>query len=348
MDKDKKTDIRSKYGSDRLNNIQKEYTLKICKSIRNREIKIRSPEGLEEEQFFDCVREVRYQYPEFFYIDFGTINYTEGSNYYVYKPKYIYSEDEVKKKKAEINAAIKKIFLTINAEKASSVYQRCGLIHNYLVSSCTYDDEALNNRDAMPEAWTIEGVFLKNTAVCLGISLAFRLLCSILHIDAIVARGFSLEPGCTEYERHAWNIVCVGDNAAHVDVTWDMCLSKNQSVIRYDYFFLPDLEAMRDHQYVGYPICRQLKSTYFEKTGTQFDSIEELGVYIKRGIAQAEKEQYKKALHFQFKMKNRKETKDEVYDYIRGIIRSSFEHSYTWTAGTNDTQSVFLYSVEFV
>lgn len=326
---------------------QKQYCVDIYQAIKKREERIRSPEKIAKDEFFDCVNEVRYKYPELFYIDFSTISYVEYDNYFEYKPRYLYDENEIRKKGNEIEAVVRNILITINAAKASSVYQKCGLLHNYLVSTCTYDHEALNNRDDTPEAWTIEGVFLKKTAVCLGISLAFKLLCARLNVETIVARGFSLEPGCTTYERHAWNIVRSGESAAHVDVTWDMCLSKSQSIIRYDYFFLPDLEAMRDHQYVGYPICRQLKSTYFERTGTQFDSIDKLGTYVKRGIEQAKKDKFSNSIHFQFKMKNRKETKNEIYDYISEILRSSLSRSYTWTAGTNDTQSVFLYSVKF-
>ena len=37
---------------------------------------------------------------------------------------------------------------------------------------------------------------------------------------------------------------------------------------------------MRDHQYVGYPICRQIKASYFERTGTLFTSLQEVERYV--------------------------------------------------------------------
>ena len=106
--------------------------------------------------------------------------------------------------------------------------------------------------------------------------MAYRYLCNMIDVESIVARGNSLKPGDKNYERHAWNIVKVGDAAIHVDITWDMCLTKEKEPIRYDYYFLPDIEMMRDHQYVKYPICRNREISMFHYAHTFFSSIEEL------------------------------------------------------------------------
>ena len=101
-----------------------------------------------------------------------------------------------------------------------------------------------------------------------------------LGIEAIVVKGESSQSRTDKYSGHSWNLIRVGKNSAHIDVTWDMCLTLENWPIRYDYFFLPDTEMMRNHQYAGYPICRELNLSYFEKRESLIKDIKELDEFI--------------------------------------------------------------------
>lgn len=308
---------------------------------------VTAPIGLSREQFMDSIETVKYSSPELFYVDFRSIHYTEYTDHYEYNPRYFYSYSDMKNLESEIQAEADRIIKNVLINDGMSIYEKCGRIHNYIVANCTYDHDAKEKSDSMWRAYTIEGCLLNKKAVCQGIALAFMYLCSLVSVDAIVARGVSLEPGCTNYERHAWNIIMAQNEAAHIDATWDMCLSGSSGKLRYDYFFLPDLEMMRDHQYVGYPICRQLKSTYFERTGTQFTDIEVLGDYIKDVMRKYEIDSDgKKRIYLHFKMKNRKQTKDEIKDYVNDSIKKATRKGYSYLVSVNDAQSVFSYSIE--
>lgn len=211
--------------------------------------------------------------------------------------------------------------------------------HNYIVRNCEYNCEAINDNVNINSAYSNEGEFLEGKAVCQGIAMAYRCLCNKIGVEAIVARGNSLKPGDKNYERHAWNIVKVGDAAIHVDITWDMCLTKDKEPIRYDYYFLPDIEMMRDHQYVKYPICRNREISMFHYTHTFFNSIEELKDYIDT----EEKDINKKEFFLQFKMKNRKESKNEVRSILSDYIIAKVNKSFTYSYSINEAQSVFMF-----
>ncbi len=339
--------IFMEYYESRLNESEQQFYRDVYDCLVKRKEIVKTPCKMTEEQLLRCIEAVQFDYPELFYVDFHNIAYWDNDEFLEYCPEYLYSLRESNEKWDAINSKSKKIISIINKNGAKSTYQKCGWIHNYLVKNCPYNYEAIGHVDEKWPAYTIEGVFLEGTAVCQGVALAYRLLCKLVGVEAIVVSGLSLQPGATTYERHAWNIVSVGDACAHVDATWDTCVSKGKENIRYDYFFLPDLEMMRDHQYVGYPICRQLKASYFERAKIQFSELQDLEEYIKNECMRIQREPKESKLYIYFKMKNRKETQDEINDFIIKKVQEYTRKAFSYTAGSNKAQSVFDYHVEF-
>jgi len=290
------------------------------------------------------IRAVKYDLPEFFNVDFSLISHSTYTDGMEYSPLYIYGYGEWGEKKNRIRKRLDEILTELKHANADSIYEKCLWLHNYFVRNCVYNYAATEKDSGNKTAYTIEGFFLEKTAVCQGIALAYKFICTQLGIDVVVAYGNSLEPGRKEYGMHAWNIVMSNDAAIQMDVTWDMCLTQDDGPIRYDYFFLPDIEMMRDHQYVGYPICRNRDINMFSYKKAYFTAIESTKEYIDRVI---EKSADGKRLIFQFKMKNRKETKEEVAKYISDYILEKTNKGFSYTYLTNEMQSVFLFDVKF-
>ncbi len=298
-----------------------------------------SSDALSYDKVRDCVLYVKDTYPEFFYFDWWS--YRDSGKGWEIFPEYRYSYSEVLSRRSQIaKQAAEIIHLT---EKAKTSYDRCGIIHNYIVRNCVYDDEAKGHSEDYPEAYTIEGFFFHRKAVCQGIALTFKYLCDMLGINTMVVSGRSFKPGEKRYTPHAWNIVRSGPYAAQLDVTWDMCLYDKSMGMRYDYFFLSDLEMLRDHQYVGYPDCEQLKNNYFEITGTQFESAGALDRYIEKQIQNGSTDQ---TVLLHFKVKNIKMTFDEVEDHIRNVLRKTITSGYSSLYSLNKSQGVYTYKIE--
>ena len=284
---------------------------------------------------------VEYDHPEFFNVNFSY--YSHSSGHTKLYPEYIYGYGQREEKRARIEAKANEIIGKMKAAKANTVAEKCLWLHNYIVRNCTYNRSAKENHNAHRSAYSIEGVLLEGTAVCKGIAMAYKYLCDRLGIESIVATGFSLEPGCTEYGLHAWNIVMSGGAATQLDVTWDMCLTKEGEPIRYDYFFMPDIEMMRDHQYVGYPLCNNRQLNMFAHRKLLFTSVDGMDEYVGRAIKKADKDR----MFLYFKMKNQKETKEEIVDYIGKCIRKNTNKGYSMKYTVCNTQSVFYIDVTF-
>lgn len=333
------------YGSC-LSQIERKFYLKILDAFQNRLLFVKADGITDTKSFQKCISAVQYDYPNLFYVDFSHYTYVAYDDGWEYRPQYLYEKEEALRKQKAINELIQRIVFELKKRKLSSVYQKCGYIHSYLVRNCTYDYDALDDSDKRRIAYTIEGPLLEKTGVCQGIALAYRFICMNCGIEAIVVKGVSLRPGTTTYEGHAWNIIRVGESAAQVDVTWDMCLTSNDWPIRYDYFFLPDIEMMRDHQYVGYPICRKLNSSYFERSRSQFKEMKDLDGFIGKVFKDNKSWDDPGTYYFQFKMTNRKETEDDIQNHVRDLIRKATDKGYLYSVSTNSPQSVFAYKIE--
>ena len=334
------------YGS-RLSPLEQKFYKKIIYTVRRRLRFAKADKITEADSLQRCISAVQYDYPELFYVDFHSLLYAELSDGWEYRPQYLYEKNETARKQKKIWTIIQKMKRDMDRLGLSSVYQKCGYIHAYLVKNCTYDFVAAEDLNKRKTAYTIEGPLLENTGVCQGIAFAYRLICMKCGIDAITVRGVSLMPGKTTFEGHAWNMVRVGEKAAHIDATWDMCLTIKDWPIRYDYFFLPDIEMMRDHQYVGYPICRKMEMSYFERSRSQFYDLKELGEFIEKKIHGIKIKNQPGKCCFQFKMAGGKTTVEEVKGLLHESIMRYTGGGFSYEMSINNEQSVFLIKILF-
>lgn len=246
---------------------------------------VKAPNGLNLDEMADCVLAVKYDYPELYYVNFDEGLYYDFHDHYEYRPRYHYCRDLVTQKEIQLEKFCHKINTAFRTLKLCSLYQKILFIHNILVRNCTYNHRALDDDNTIYQAYTIEGPIFDGTGVCLGVAMSFKYLCSkCCGANVIIARGRSLEPGQNQYERHAWNIITFGSAAAHIDVTWDMCITEKNRPIRYDYFFLSDIEMMRDHHFIKYPECRNTGKSYYEQTKKQFVSLLEMRIDLMHEI----------------------------------------------------------------
>ena len=132
----------------------------------------------------------------------------------------------------------------------------------------------------IPDALTIEGVFLRGSAVCEGIAKAVMYLGQKLGMDIPVVTGQATLDG-VNYVPHAWNIACIGGQYAHMDVTWDITLSTPLKFTRYDYFCIPDVDIREDHVFGGlFPCTHGIGLSFFERSHRIFNDMDSCKKYI--------------------------------------------------------------------
>lgn len=111
------------------------------------------------------------------------------------------------------------------------------VLHDYLADKIYYTDENVRCYD-------VAGALIDEEAVCMGYSLAAKLVCNYYKIPCVVCASG------TEYDEygeliaggHMWNIVQMEDGKWYeLDITWD-----DQYIIMYDYF-LCGIESVDTH-----------------------------------------------------------------------------------------------------
>jgi len=105
-------------------------------------------------------------------------------------------------------------------------------IHDYLVYNAQYDYDNLVN-DTLPDlSYQSAGVIVNGIGVCQSYAYAYMYLMNLEGFECYVTSSDSMN--------HAWNIVNVGGNYYHVDVTWDDPVPDEPSMVFHDYFLKSD------------------------------------------------------------------------------------------------------------
>ena len=122
-------------------------------------------------------------------------------------------------------------------------YQKELAVHDYLVENCEYDIEAVNSSKFKAESFTAYGALCLGLAVCEGYAEAASILLNRAGVETKIITGTSKGVG------HAWNLVKVGGEFYHLDITWMTLTWQAKNGIMYHYFNLTDSDISRDHQW---------------------------------------------------------------------------------------------------
>lgn len=288
---------------------------------------------------------LKYDHIELFYVDFQRINCAIAPIGMIYYIHYIVRPDvrAIMNQKMEIwiSEAMREMQLTGN-ENEAAIYRKA---HNYFIRNIEYDYDALQNPDAYPESFTIQGIFERKRAVCEGISKAFKLLCDRAGAGNVyVVEGTSSKEGFGNSIPHAWNIVGFGTAYSHVDVTWDLGSSKVCRHNRYDYFMIPDEWIDIDHTYTSCIQCRTCDQSYFVQQHSLIAGNRTLKEFIEKKI-----QQKNSFLYFKVVGKNGipDDIDDKIQNLVLGMIRQYSQGTYSLEMAHNKAQHIYFYKINY-
>ena len=139
------------------------------------------------------------------------------------------------------------------AAKFHSAYEIVRYVYQYFVDNFRYaKDKSDYSYHSAFSVFTNDGY-----SVCEGFSLAMAFVLNRLNIPCGVVMGNVMDGSG---DGHVWNIVRIGRDVYHLDVTWDICLN-NKLRKKFNYFLL-DEKAMRlDHQWSDGAIPKALDAS---------------------------------------------------------------------------------------
>lgn len=159
--------------------------------------------------------------PQFFYI--GSSYTYEGyrvgnrAQYTVLSLTLTMNAAERRLAEAKLEQAAKE--LTIGLYDQEPFWQEW-LLHDRLIDRCRYDKAAAESQAPdreYPHSFTAYGALVEEKAVCEGYARAFQLLCRRVGIPCTTVNGIDTATNTA----HMWNLVTLGGESYHVDVTWD-------------------------------------------------------------------------------------------------------------------------------
>lgn len=161
-------------------------------------------------------------------------------------------------------------------------YDTIKAVHSYFVRNFRYAHNHTN--DARYSSAT--SVFLYRESICEGFALAYATVMNRIGIPCGIVLGKSSLDGhvCD----HAWNIVQLGYNFYHIDVTWDICTKAGSDRDGFDYLLLDDQLTRLDHWWKdrSLPQCSDPTQDFYVKMDSlcrnQEDCLEAVAKQLRR------------------------------------------------------------------
>ncbi len=180
---------------------------------------------------------------------------------------YRFTADQISSMNIAAERAAKEIMKGVTPDMDD--YEKVKYFHDYLVLNCTANTD-------YEYADTIYGALVQKEAMCEGYTKAFSYLCNLAGIENVIVAGETYVP-------HVWNMVKLGGNWYHVDVTWDDPDDKLHEafpdVILYQYFMVTDSVIENNHLIWSYPAefpkANGRNENYFVREGTDITNAEE-------------------------------------------------------------------------
>lgn len=193
--------------------------------------------------------------------------------------EYRFTADELSRMNMASENAAKKIMEGVTEDMDD--YEKLKYFHDYLVLNC---ENSTDDRYAD----TVYGALVKKKALCEGYAKAFSYLCCLAGIENVIVTGET-------YVKHMWNMVKLGGNWYHVDITWDnpgdRLHKEYPDVILYQYFMVTDSVIKNNHIISSYPVeppkANGINENYFVREGTNIGSEEEFFSASEKAILNA-------------------------------------------------------------
>ena len=128
-------------------------------------------------------------------------------------------------------------------ENCENDYEKVVAAHDYIVSNCRYNKEAIDNDTLCDDDFSTYGALVKGLAVCQGYAEAFEMLMDIAGIDCIMVKG-TVNNGVS----HAWNMVKLENDWYHVDTTFDDPVPETEDIVKL-YLNISDKDIEKDHSW---------------------------------------------------------------------------------------------------
>ncbi len=216
--------------------------------------------------FSDC--------PELYHVNLIELSYNRTNLWVTTREPFLYTKEELSLLKKRIHEVVSSFPFADN-DFTNEIN-----VHNFFVQNCEYNFEYFSHfgrgTTKEYENHTIIGPLLNHKAVCEGFAKAAQYLFIQMGIPAIVITG--QEKNSTVL--HEWLIVRINGEYYHLDISHDVCLSKDSPIPQYSYFNVTTEDLLSERIILDTKakdiLCTATKDNYYYKFHRYFVSLSQL------------------------------------------------------------------------
>lgn len=274
------------YKTSELNDEEREIYDNILNDLGN--MKERVPLEVDSAVLQKVLDIIGFEQLAYFHISHRGIDINEVTQDFEVVFKYRFTADEISSMNIASERAAREIMAQLTPDMDD--YDKLKYFHDYLVLNCENDTES-------PYSETIYGALVQKKALCEGYAKAFSYLCNLAGIENTIVTGQTKVP-------HMWNMVKLGGNWYHVDVTWDnpddALHAEYPDVILYQYFMVTDSVIENNHTIWTYPApppkANGRNENYFVREGADINSEDEFLTVSQNAVLNAVKNHEQSAM----------------------------------------------------
>lgn len=192
--------------------------------------------GITKEELYTAYWAFDYDNPQFLELGSGySYTFYQGSNELI-NITITYGRESSEVPQAQFDNTMNTVLA--NAKSLGSDYEQLKYCHDWLVNKSVYYQSNVDT-EYIREA---DGPVVYGTAVCEGYAKAFMYLAQSMGYECVCVAGKG------KNESHMWNMVKLGGQWYHVDVTWDdPVMSDGSNRLNHNYFLVSDSQIQVDH-----------------------------------------------------------------------------------------------------
>lgn len=245
--------------------------------IKNYEDSAKLYATVDVDQFWTAYYALLADHPEFFWIG-TTVQIKESGltgEVVSYELSTTVDRDSRDYLLTQIEAAADECINQISPEATD--YEKIKFVYEYLINTTDYNSSSPDNQN-------IQSALLNHSSVCAGYSKAFQYILHRMGMFCTYVTGKTTDGG-----DHGWNLVRIGDQYYHVDVTWgdpvfagQMESDSSGSAMNYNYLCCTDQEIYKTHipeVSVPLPECADDSYNYYKLNQMYYETFDYDTVY---------------------------------------------------------------------
>lgn len=215
----------------------------------------------ETQRLFEIYEMVLAEHPELFWVQ-RTVSYNSSG--------YLSIKYTLTKEQAVIEARADEFLSGLNG----TPYEKSVAIFDWVVKSCEYDFDRVDEAGKYPSISNIDGVLLDGKAICGGYARAYQYLLQKAGIGALYITGETKVE--EKWIGHAWTCQQIGDKYYYSDPTWCDCFEKEtiNGLVSHMFFCVSETEISKTHKanekYAGIA-TNDSNASYYKINGLYFD-----------------------------------------------------------------------------